>query len=93
MSERTIGEIKHTVSNVVGAVHNNSKKLTLFKIQLHYLLKRIEFLEEKAGEKYVAPGQQNKNKPATRQTRQTRQTPQPHQTPQANKNSNVININ
>ena len=90
MSERTIGEIKHTVSNVVGAVNEVSKKLTLLKIQSHYLLKRIEFLEEKAGEKYVDPKQ---NTPVTRQTRQTRQTPQPHQTPQANKNSNVININ
>ena len=82
MSERNIGEIKHTVSNVVGAVHNNSKKLTLFKIQLHYLLKRVEFLEEKLGEKYVAPGQQN-----------TSQTPQTRLAPQARQNSNVININ
>ena len=82
MSERTIGEIKHTVSNVVGAVNEVSKKLTLLKIQSHYLLKRIEFLEEKAGEKYVDP--LIKDKPVTNQTRQ--QT-------KASQNRNVININ
>ena len=78
MSERKIGEIKHTVSNVVGAVTEVSKKLTLLKIQTHYLLKRIEFLENKAGEKYVDPRQ---NTSTTRQQ------------PQANQNRNVIYIN
>ena len=78
MSERTIGEIKHTVSNVVGAVNEVSKKLTLLKIQSHYLLKRIEFLEEKAGEKYVDPRQNTSTTP---------------QKTRANQNRNVININ
>ena len=79
MSERKIGEIKHTVSNVVGAVSEVSKKLTLLKIQTHYLLKRIEFLENKAGERYVDPSNSD--------------TSVKREQSQASQNRNVININ
>lgn len=49
MSQRDFGEVKHALSNVVMAVRNNSTKLNLIRIQLSYLLKRVEQLEQNAG--------------------------------------------
>ena len=49
MSQRDFGEVKHALSNVVTAVQNNSTKLNLIRIQLSYLLKRVEKIEEDAG--------------------------------------------
>ena len=49
MSQRDFGELKHALSNVVLAVNNNSTKLNLVKIQLAYLLKRVQKLEESIG--------------------------------------------
>ena len=49
MSDRDFGEIKRALSNVVGAVKQNSTKMNLLRIQLSYLLKRVEKLEEEAG--------------------------------------------
>ena len=49
MSQRDFGEIKHALSNVVLAVNKNSTKLNLVKIQLAYLLKRVQKLEESIG--------------------------------------------
>tara|TARA_B100000927_G_C16087457_1_gene317763 strand:- start:144 stop:362 length:219 start_codon:yes stop_codon:yes gene_type:complete len=49
MSQRNFGEVKHALSNVVMAVKDNSTKLNLIRIQMAYLLKRVEKLEENAG--------------------------------------------
>ena len=49
MSQRNFGEVKHALSNVVMAVKDNSTKLNLVRIQMAYLLKRVEKLEEHAG--------------------------------------------
>lgn len=49
MSQRDFGELKHALSNVVVAVKDNSTKLNLVKIQLAYLLKRVQRLEESVG--------------------------------------------
>ena len=49
MSQRDFGELKHALSNVVLAVNKNSTKLNLVKIQLAYLLKRVQKLEESIG--------------------------------------------
>lgn len=49
MSQRNFGEVKHALSNVVMAVKDNSTKLNLVRIQLAYLLKRVEQLEQNAG--------------------------------------------
>ena len=49
MSQRNFGEVKHALSNVVMAVKENSTKLNLIRIQMAYLLKRVEKLEENAG--------------------------------------------
>ena len=45
MSDRDFGEIKRALSNVIGAVRQNSTKMNLMRIQLAYLLKRVEKLE------------------------------------------------
>ena len=49
MSDRDFGEIKRALSNVIGAVRQNSTKMNLMRIQVAYLLKRVEKLEGGSG--------------------------------------------
>ena len=70
MSNRNFGEVKHTLSNVVGAVNNNTTKLNLLKIQITYLLKRIETMEETLGVEKT-PVEESVTKRRGRRTKQT----------------------